>query len=143
MTIFKQFPRLEQMNQRLEGSLGGLIGIRFVEQGDDFLSASLQVGPRTHQPSQRLHGGASAALAEEVGSTASNLCLDPALQEAVGVELSASHLRGISEGTIVGTARPLRIGRTQHVWDIRIESEPGKLICVARLTTAIIARPRS
>ena len=143
MTIFKQFPRLDQMNQRLEGSLGGLIGIRFVEQGDDFLRASLQVGPRTHQPTQRLHGGASAALAEEVGSTASNLCLDPALQEAVGVELSASHLRGIGEGTIVATARPLRIGRTQHVWDVRIESEPGKLICVARLTTAIIARSRS
>jgi 1,4-dihydroxy-2-naphthoyl-CoA hydrolase len=143
MTIFKQFPRLDQLNQRLEGSLGSLIGIRFTEQGEDYLRASLQVGPRTFQPSQRLHGGASAALAEEVGSTASNLCLDPALQQAVGVELSASHVRGISDGTIVATARALRIGRTTHVWDIRIESEPGRLICIARLSTAIIARTGS
>lgn len=142
MSIFKQFPRMDQLNQRLEGSLGGLIGIRFVEQGEDFLRASLPVGPRTFQPSHRLHGGASAALAEEVGSTASNLCLDPAQHEAVGVELNASHLRGIGDGVIVGTARALRIGRTQHVWDIRIESEPGKLICVARLTTAIISKNR-
>ena len=141
--IWKQAPQLDALNRRLEGSLGGLLGMRFVEIGDDFLRASMAVGPKTWQPDHRLHGGASVALAEEVGSTASNFCIDRARETAVGLEINASHLRGITEGNLVATACPLRIGRTTHVWDVRLESEPGRLICVVRLTTAIIAKTDS
>jgi len=138
MPIWKVIPTLDALQNRSQMSLGALIGIQFTEIGDDYIRASLPVGPRTHQPFGRLHGGASATLAEEVGSVASNLCLDHSKHLAVGLELNCNHLRGVSSGTVTATARPLHLGRATHVWDIRIENEQQQLICVARLTTSII-----
>lgn len=138
MPLWKVPPNLAVLQNRPKNNLGSLIGLQFTEVGDDYLRATLPVDARTHQPFGRLHGGASATLAEEVGSTASMLCLDAGKQIAVGLELNCNHLRGISSGTVTATARPLHIGRTTHVWDIRIEDEQQRLVCIARLTTSII-----
>lgn len=121
-------------------TLGGHIGLQLVEIGKDFLRGSLPVDERTHQPFGLLHGGASCVLAEELGSIAANLCLEDPQDVAVGLEINANHVRSVRSGTVTGTARPLHVGRRTQVWDIRIEDEAGKLICIARLTVAVRRR---
>jgi len=126
------------MNRAAANCVIGGLGIVITEQGDDFLRGSMPVDARTRQPYGLLHGGASALLAETLASTAANLCLeDPLRQQAVGVEINANHLRTVTGGTVTGTARALHIGRSTQVWDIRIEDEQGRLVCVSRLTLAI------
>ena len=115
------------------------LGIEFTEIGADFLRARMPVDQRTLQPYGLLHGGASVTLAETLGSSASALCVDGG-KAVVGIEINANHVRGATSGWVIGTARALHIGRSTHVWDIRIENEEGKLICVSRLTVAIIAK---
>lgn len=119
----------------------GHIDINFIEAGDDFLRATMPVDARTHQPYGLLHGGASVALAETMGSVASMLCVDPSENGAVGIEINANHVRGVKSGIVAGTVRPLHVGRSTHVWEIRIENEDGKLVCVSRLTVAVIPAP--
>jgi len=115
------------------------LGIELVEIGADYLKAKMPVDDRTRMPRGLLHGGASCVLAETVGSVASAFCVDPKKYIIAGLEINANHLRGIKEGFVVATARPLHIGRTTHVWDIRIEDEiTKKMICISRLTVAII-----
>lgn len=115
------------------------LGIEFTEIGDDFITARMPVDHRTHQPFGILHGGASVVLAESLGSVASLLSLkDPEKQRAVGLEISANHIRSVKEGWVYGRVTPLHVGRTTHVWDIRITNESGQLVCVSRLTVAII-----
>lgn len=115
------------------------MGIEFVEKGEDFLRAKMPVDHRTKQPFGLLHGGASVVLAETLGSIASVLCLDePMKQKAVGLEINANHLRAVTEGWVYGTARAIHIGRRTHVWDIQITDENQKLVCVSRLTVAIV-----
>lgn len=138
MSIWHTRPNPEALNRRPRQDLGSLIGLQFTEVGDDYLCATMPVETRTHQPFGRLHGGASATLAEELGSTASMCCVDTAKHIPVGLELNCNHLRGKSSGIVTATARPLHLGRGTHVWDIRIADEQGKLVCVARLTTSII-----
>jgi len=104
------------------------------------LRGTLPVDARTKQPFGLLHGGASVLLAETLGSLAANLCLDPAESLAVGLDINANHLRAVTSGTVTGTARPLHLGRTTQVWEIRIEDERGKLVCISRLTLAVVPR---
>ncbi|MGA9421849.1 MAG: hotdog fold thioesterase [Rhodanobacteraceae bacterium] len=116
------------------------LGMRVTEIGDDFLRGTMPVDARTHQPFGLLHGGASVALAESLGSLAGNLCLDPVTQLAVGLDINANHVRAVGEGTVTGTARPLHLGRSTQVWEIRIENEADKLVCISRLTLAVVPR---
>lgn len=115
------------------------LGIEFTEVGDGYLVARMPVDGRTHQPFGILHGGASVVLAESLGSTASWMLLDdPAKQRAVGLEINANHLRSVQDGWVYGRCTPIHTGRTTHVWDVRITDERGKLVCISRLTVAII-----
>lgn len=114
------------------------IGIEFTEIGEDYLKARMPVDHRTCQPYGLLHGGASVVLAETLGSMAAALVIDRAQYYCVGLEINANHIRGVREGFVTGTARPLHIGKTTHVWEIRIEDERDKLVCISRLTVAIL-----
>ncbi|HEV9038217.1 MAG TPA: hotdog fold thioesterase [Puia sp.] len=118
------------------------IGIEFTEVGDDYLKARMPVDHRTRQPYGLLHGGASVSLAETLGSMASALVIDRQQYYCVGLEINANHVRGVREGWVTGIARPLHIGKTTHVWDIRIHDASDKLVCVSRLTVAIVANLR-
>ena len=120
--------------------MSGLLGIRFTEIGPDFLRATMPVTEKTHQPFGQLHGGASVTLAETVGSVASLLAVDDQQYLCVGQEVNANHLRAKSSGTVTATARPLHLGGRSHVWHIEIRDEDERLICVSRLTMAIIER---
>lgn len=119
-------------------SLAAHLGIVIIAVGDDFLTATMPVDSRTVQPHGRLHGGASVALAETVGSLAANLTLDPARQIAVGLDINANHIRPVKQGLVTATARPEALGRTTQVWSIRIVDELDRLVCISRLTMAII-----
>jgi 1,4-dihydroxy-2-naphthoyl-CoA hydrolase len=121
-------------------TMGTHLGMQFVELGNDFLKMSMPVDERTKQPYGLLHGGASCALAETVGSIASALVIDTTKQICVGLEINANHLRGVKDGSIIATATRLHIGSSTHVWDIKIHDEKEKLICVSRLTVAILAK---
>jgi 1,4-dihydroxy-2-naphthoyl-CoA hydrolase len=140
--IWKIPPTIEGLNSISKNSMGDYLGIEFTEFGDDFLTASMPVDHRTVQPFRILHGGASVVLAETLGSVASVLCLsDMSKQQAVGVEINANHLSSAREGSVVyGTVRPIRVGRTIQVWNIEIKDAHGKLICISRLTVAIVDR---
>lgn len=123
-------------------SMPGFLGIEFVEVGDDWLRARMPVNARTKQPYGRLHGGASVALAETLGSVAAAMTVDPERSAAVGLEINANHVRPAGGGHVTATALPEAMGRTTQVWTIRIEDEAGKLVCISRFTVAIIARDR-
>lgn len=114
------------------------IGIRLREIGDDFIVATMPVDDRTRMPMGLLHGGASCVLAESLASYAAYLCIDPEKQTIVGLEINANHIRSVSEGWVTGTCKPIHRGRSTHVWDIRISDENDKLVCVSRVTIAII-----
>lgn len=139
MPIWKQENiSLTQLNNLRHNTLAAGLGMEFIEIGDDYLKLQMPVDSRTHQPFGLLHGGASAALAETVGSVASWLCVDPEKQMCVGIKINCNHLRGKREGFVVATATPLHIGVSSHVWDIRITDEQNKLVCISRLTMAVI-----
>jgi 1,4-dihydroxy-2-naphthoyl-CoA hydrolase len=140
MSIWHAKPTPEQLTERGNSSMPGLLGIRFTEIGEDFLRATMPVNARTHQPFGLLHGGASVTLAETVGSVASILCVDDRQYLCVGQEINANHLRGVSSGTVTATARPFHLGARSHVWHIEIRDESERLVCVSRLTMAIVAR---
>lgn len=140
MRIWKQEYTLEQAND-WHGTMIERIGIAITEIGDDYLRGTMPVDARTHQPYGLLHGGASVALAETLGSFGAMMCADAATQLAVGLEINANHVRGVSGGVVTGTARPIHLGRQTQVWDIRIEDERARLVCIARLTVAILPRP--
>ncbi|MGI9245333.1 MAG: hotdog fold thioesterase [Steroidobacteraceae bacterium] len=123
------------------GDLASHLDIRITEIGDDYLRGTLPVDERTRQPFGLLHGGASVALAETLGSMAANFCLDPARFHAVGQEINANHVRSARSGRVTGTARPVHLGGRSQVWDIRIEDEAGRLTCVSRLTRSVIEAP--
>jgi 1,4-dihydroxy-2-naphthoyl-CoA hydrolase len=124
---------------RKEGqSLAEHLGIVITEIGDDYVTATMPVDTRTVQPHGRLHGGASVALAETVGSLAANLTLDPAQQIAVGLEINANHVRPVKSGLVQATARPEALGRTTQIWSIRIVDDQQRLVCISRLTMAVI-----
>ncbi len=131
---------LQLVNAMSRNTLIDHLGIVFTAAGDDWLQATMPVDARTKQPYGLLHGGASVVLAETLGSSAGNLCVDPAEQVCVGLEINANHLRAARSGVVTGTARALHVGRTTQVWEIRIEDEAGKPVCISRLTLAVVAR---
>ena len=133
-------PTPAQLTALGAGNMGEWLGIAFTEIGPDYLKAQMPIDHRTTQPYGLLHGGASVVLAETVGSIASALCVDISKYQCVGVEVNANHLRGGLKGYAIATCRPLRIGRTLHVWQIDIENQKGQLLCTSRLTVAVIEK---
>ncbi|MCK9540972.1 MAG: hotdog fold thioesterase [Novosphingobium sp.] len=131
-------PTAAAINASGTASMPGFVGIEFVDAGDDWFSMRMPVDRRTRQPQGRLHGGASVVLAETIGSIAANCCIDPSRWLAVGMEINANHIRPAYDGWVTATARPEALGRTSHVWSIRIEDEAGKLVCISRFTVAVI-----
>ena len=131
-------PSMERLTQLGTKALPAYLGMEFVDCGDDWITARMPVDERTHQPFGRLHGGASVALAETVGSMAASMCVDPARFVAVGMEINANHVRPAYSGYVHATARPENVGRTTHVWSIRITDDAGKLVCISRFTVAVI-----
>jgi len=131
---------LETLQAIAQNTMSDHLGIEFTGVGEDFIRAKMPVDHRTRQPFGILHGGASAALAETLGSVASSLHIDLNKAYPVGLEINANHIRSVSEGYVYGTARPLHLGRRTHVWDIQIVNEDKKLVCVSRLTVMIVAK---
>ena len=129
---------IEELNRLSQGTLIEHLGIVFTAAGEDWLQATMPVDERTRQPYGLLHGGASVVLAETLGSSAGNLCLDTRVQMAVGLEINANHLRAVRQGVVTATARALHVGRSTQVWEIRIEDERGRAVCVSRLTLAVV-----
>ncbi len=122
------------------GTMAEFLGMEWTELGDDYLKIRMPVDQRTKQPYGLLHGGASCALAETMGSVASQLILDPNKFICVGLEINANHIRSARSGYVHGIARPLHLGGTTHVWDIKIYDDQEKLICISRLTLAILKK---
>lgn len=125
------------IEHRSPGTMSAHMGVTFVAIGPDYLQAQMPVDARSRQYMGILHGGASAFLAENVASVAANMVVDPRTQVCVGLELNANHLRPIRQGPVTATARPLHLGKTTQVWDVRIEDPSGALCCVARMTMAV------
>jgi 1,4-dihydroxy-2-naphthoyl-CoA hydrolase len=141
MRIFKESATLESLNKWSQNTLAEHLGIEFVEIGDDFLVARMPVNAKTHQPLGLLHGGASVALAETLGSVAATLCLDES-KFCVGLEINANHLKGVRNGFVKGTTKPIHIGKQTHVWEIRISNDLNELICISRITMAVLEKKK-
>jgi uncharacterized protein (TIGR00369 family) len=137
MSIWKQPISVEMLNRINVNTAASQLGIEFVEFGEDFLSARVPVDERTRQPYGLLHGGVSVVLAETLGSMGAALA-SPDGYRAVGLDINANHLRAATSGWVTGTARPVHIGRTTHVWQIELRNEAGELTCVSRITMAIL-----
>ena len=135
--VFLEPVDLAAVNALSHDSLISHLGIVFTAAGEDWLEATMPVDARTHQPYGLLHGGAS-VLAETLGSTAGNLCVDPASWMCVGLEINANHLRGERSGVVTGRATALHVGRSTQVWEISIRNAAGKRVCVSRLTLAVV-----
>jgi len=139
---FKPFT-LEQVRESFDSKpdLAGHLDIRITAVGPDFLQGTMPVDRRTLQPFGLLHGGASVALAETLGSVAANYCVDMSRFYCVGQEINANHVRSVRSGRVTGTARPIHVGSRSHVWEIRIEDESRRLCCISRLTIAVLEAP--
>ncbi|MGE3919952.1 MAG: hotdog fold thioesterase [Gammaproteobacteria bacterium] len=114
------------------------LGIEIIEIGDNYIKGTMPVDERTKMPLGLLHGGASCVLAETLGSYASGLCIDPEKQKAVGLEINANHIKSVTSGIVTGIATPIHLGKSTHVWDIRIHDEQNNLVCVSRLTVKVL-----
>ncbi len=132
---------LEQLNATNKNTLVDHLGIQFTKIGEDFLEGTMPVDHRTVQPMRLLHGGATVALAETLGSVASVLLIDIKTQSVVGTEIGTSHIRSGKEGTsVTGICRPIHIGRTSHIWEIKVMNSEDKLVSLVRFTTRILER---
>lgn len=129
-----------ELNKLAAGTMAEILDIRFTTVGEDYLEATMPVNENTRQPYGLLHGGASAALAETVGSVAASMCIDRERQICVGLEINCNHIRGKKDGLVTARATPLHIGSSTHVWEIKIRDERDKLVCVSRLTMAILKK---
>ena len=137
---FSAAQTIDQMKSFAKDTMNEYIGIELTEQGEDFLKGTMPVDHRTKQAYGLLHGGASVTLAETIGSIASAMVIDPSKFYCVGLEINANHIRSATQGYVTGIARPIHLGNSTHVWDIRITNEEGKLTCISRLTVAILQR---
>lgn len=131
---------LSKLNQLCENTLVQHLGMEITDAGSDFLCGKMPVDSRTHQPHGLLHGGASAAFAETLGSIAAGLQVDHTVNTVVGVEINCSHLRSVTSGFVYGKAIPLKLGKKIQVWEIKIHREDGKLSCISRLSVAVIKK---
>jgi 1,4-dihydroxy-2-naphthoyl-CoA hydrolase len=138
MGIFTAGVTVEMLNQSSRNTLSEQLGIVFTNIGDDFIEAKMPVDARTHQPMGLLHGGASVALAETLGSIAATLCVDSTKQYCVGLDINANHIRGVRAGMVTGTTRPIHVGKKTQVWEIRITNDEQDLICISRITMAVL-----
>lgn len=143
MSIWKKPVTLGQGFAIAPDTLGTHLGLQVTEIGPDYLRGTMPVDARTAQPYGRLHGGASCVLAEELGSIAAYLCVAPDDGAVVGLDINANHIRPPTSGIVIGTARPLHIGRATQVWEIRIVDEQDRLVCISRLTMAAIAADKA
>jgi len=140
MTIWKSPISLDQLKQGSKDTLMEHLGIDYLEIGDDFLKARMPVDSRTRQSAGILHGGASAALAETLGSVAASMCVDRERKRIVGIEINANHIRPVTGGWVTGVTKPVHVGNTTQIWEIRIYNDEEKLVCISRLTVANIDR---
>jgi 1,4-dihydroxy-2-naphthoyl-CoA hydrolase len=141
MSIWHKPFSLEEVNQRGKNCANGHLGIELIEIGDDYLRGRMPVDHRTRQPAGALHGGISVAFAETLASWSAAHVVDREKHHCVGQEINANHVRAVTEGWVYGEARPLHLGRTTQVWDVRITNEEGKLVCVSRVTIAVLNTP--
>ena len=140
MSIWRSLRSLEELNGNRQGTMVENLGILFTEIGSDFVRGTMPVDTRTVQPYGLLHGGASVALAETLGSTGAAMCVDAAEFQVVGQEINANHVRAARGGLVTGTARAVHLGGRTHVWTIDIFNEAQKLVCISRITLAVIRR---
>jgi len=140
MSVWFIRPTPETINLASKNTISELIGIEVVEVGDDFIRGRMPVDARTHQPFGILHGGASVVLAESLGSMAANAAVDISKYYCVGLDINANHISSIRSGWVEGIARPVHLGRSTHVWEIKISGENGKLVCISRLTMSVLER---
>lgn len=138
MSIFRAGITLEFLNQWSQNTMAENLGIEFTSIGVDYLEAKMPVNNKTRQPLGLLHGGASVALAETMGSVAATLCVDQQLQFCVGLDINANHVRSVKDGFVKGITKPIHIGKKTHVWEIRIVNEQDELVCISRITMAVL-----
>jgi 1,4-dihydroxy-2-naphthoyl-CoA hydrolase len=138
MRIFPDNVTTEILNSLSKNTMAERIGIEFTTVGPDYLEARMPVDARTHQPFGLLHGGASVALAETMGSVAAHCCVDQARHYCVGLDINANHIRGVRDGYVKGITRALHIGKKTHVWEIRIVNDHEELVCISRITMAVL-----
>ena len=136
--MFPEGLSIDALNEIGKNTMFDAIGIRILEVGTDYIKGSMPVNEKTKQPMGLLHGGASVAFAETLGSIASTLLIDMGKKAPVGIEINANHIKSAREGLVYGIVRPLHVGSRTHVWEIRITDEQERLICISRLTTSII-----
>src|SRR5690349_9906622 len=138
MAIWFQTSSLDKIQERHKDTLINHLDIHLTEIGEDYLCGEMPVDHRTVQPMGILHGGASVALAETLGSVAANLVVDRSKKACVGLEINANHLKSVRSGKVIGTARPVHIGSSTQVWSIEIRNEAGQLTCISRITMAVL-----
>lgn len=126
------------LNKMNKNTLMEHLSIEFIDVGPEHITATMPVDHRHHQPYGLLHGGASVALAETLGSVAAHCSIDMGSQISVGLEINANHLKSVRSGHVTGTARPIHVGKRTHVWEIKIENDNNELVCVSRITMAIL-----
>ncbi|MCW8397856.1 hotdog fold thioesterase [Legionella sp. PATHC038] len=142
MAIWFKKISLESLNQFGKNTMSEFLGIQFIEIGDNFLRATMPVSERTRQPIGILHGGANVALSETVASTAANAVIDVSQFFCVGLEINANHIHSVKQGIVTAITSPIHIGRSTHVWEVKIFNEEQKLTCISRMTASVINRPR-
>lgn len=138
MAIWHQGTTLENLANIAKGTLIEHLGIEYLEVGEDYIRGRMPVDNRTMQPYGMLHGGASVALAETLGSVSANLCVDRDKERCFGLEINANHIHSANSGYVYGIAKPIHIGRMTQIWEIKISDEKGNLVCIARITLAVI-----
>ena len=140
MKIWLMDVNLDIVNARGKNTMGDFLGIEFIEVGDDFMTAKMPVNERTKQPAGIMHGGASCVLAETVGSTAAQFCVDMREYYCVGLDINTNHIRAMRSGYVFGKAKPYHLGKSTQVWGIEIRDEEDKLVSVTRLTMAVLKK---
>ncbi len=138
MPVFNPNTTLEFLNTLSLNTMVQHLGIVFTALGDDYIEATMPVDHRTHQPMGLLHGGASVSLAETLGSVAATCCVDITRQYCVGLDINANHIKSVREGVVTGRTTPIHIGKKTQVWEIRITNESNELVCISRITLAVI-----
>jgi len=138
MSIWIHEVTVQDLNQLSENTMVSHLRIEFTEIGDDYIQAKMPVDTFTQQPDHLLHGGASVTLAETLGSIAANLCLDRSKKMSVGLEINANHIKQCRSGFVTGIAKPIHLGSSTQIWEIKITDERNSLVCIARLTMAVL-----
>ncbi len=136
--VFLTKPSLDQLNETSKDTMVSHLGIIFTAVGEDYLEASMPVDSRTKQPMGLLHGGANVVLAETLGSLAGSLTIDTQKKFVVGLEINANHLKSARDGIVMGQAKPIHLGKTTQVWEIKIKNTADQLCCISRITLAIL-----